>query len=364
MVTDIIPPSEIQQELSRIWDSLEGTNKIRASLFNLIFVSKKNPRAKYIKNLSEKVIEKFPSRIIFILENDEGDYLNTRVSVISPKEEETDTACDYIEIEVAGSFKERTPFVILPHLLPDLPVYVVWGEDPNMTSPLFKELEKLARRIIFDSESICDLSSFAKDVLTLQKECGVEVADLNWGRLQDWRDVLAAAFYSQERLDMLKRSKMIYIMYNSLEAPFTCYPYIQSIYLQGWLASRLGWELKTVQSDKETWNFEYNRDKEPIKIALHPEKRENCKPGAILSIDLETEDQIHFSFGRDLDDPHHIHIRFSTLDRCDIPLRHIFPKEELGHSLVKEICHRGTSNHFINLLKQFENRREYSINGH
>lgn len=364
MATDIIPPSEIQDELTRIWDSLEGTNKVRASLFNLIFFTKKNPREEYIRNLAEKVIEKFPSRILFISENDQGNYFNTRVSVLSSKEGETDTACDLIEIEVAGTFKERTPFIILPQILPDLPVYVIWGEDPMARTPLFEELKKLAQRIIFDSESISNLPSFAANLIGLEKDCKVEIADLNWGRLQSWRDILATTFYPQERLAMLKKSKTIYIMYNSKAAPFTCYTHIQSIYFQGWLASQLGWDLKTAQNNKGAWTFEYSREGGTVTITLHPDKRENCNPGSILSIDLETDDQGHFSFGRDLNEPHHVHIRFSTLDRCDIPLRHILPKEELGHSLVKEISHRGTSTHFLNLLKKLQNCKELAISGH
>lgn len=85
MTTEIIPPSQIQSELTRIWDSLEGTNKMRASLFNLIFFTKKKTRSQYIRDISQKVIEKFPSRVIFITADPDAgeDYLHTRVSVLS-----------------------------------------------------------------------------------------------------------------------------------------------------------------------------------------------------------------------------------------------------------------------------------------
>ncbi len=56
----------------------------------------------------------------------------------------------------------------------------------------------------------------------------------------------------------------------------------------------------------------------------------------------------------DLETPHRVHMRFSTLEKCDIPLLYLFPKDEAGQSLVKEICHRGTSSHYIHLLQQIQ----------
>ena len=41
MTLQIVSPSEINAELNKIWESLEGSNKMRASLFNLIFFTKK-----------------------------------------------------------------------------------------------------------------------------------------------------------------------------------------------------------------------------------------------------------------------------------------------------------------------------------
>lgn len=364
MATDIIPPSEIQAELSRIWESLEGTNKIRASLFNLIFYTKKNPRAEYIRQISQKVIEKFPSRVIFIYEAEEDNYLNTRVSVISSNEHESDIACDFIEIDVAGSFKERVPFVILPQIIPDLPIYVIWSEDPSLPTPLFEQLKKYASRIIFDSEAITNLPQFAENLIQLDQNFQLDIADLNWARMESWRELLAATFYTRERLEMLRKSTKIHILYNCKETAFTCHPQIQAVYLQGWLSTQLKWKLGKIENGQGKWNFTYERERGTTQIAIVPENRENFKSGAILSVDIETEDQNHFSFGCNLDLPHHVSMRFSTLEKCDIPLKYIFAKEESGQSLVKEICHRGTSQHFLNLLKNLQNRKEYSICGY
>lgn len=365
MPIDIIPPSEIQSELSRIWDSLEGTNKIRASLFNLIFFTKKKSRAEYIQTISQNVIEKFPSRVIFITEDidSEEDYLHTGVSVLSSARGESDIACDLIQIDVAGHFQERVPFVVLPHILPDLPVYVIWAEDPSDHSPLLDELQKLASRFIFDSEAIFNLSAFAQNLIEIKKISRCDIADLNWARMESWRNLLTSTFYTPQRLAQLQKATKIQILYNAQETEFFCHNQIQSLYLQGWLATQLGWKLQNSKTNNGVTTFLYERNNKSVEITLFPEEQPSLKAGTIISIDLETEDHNHFSFGRDLETPHHVSMRFSTLEKCDIPLKYIFAKDQSGQSLVKEICHKGTSEHYLNLLDTIKDKKEYAFYG-
>ena len=62
----IVDPDKIESQLYQIWDSLQGTNKMRACLFNLIIYSNKDKRAEYLYQVVQDVIGKFPSRVIFI----------------------------------------------------------------------------------------------------------------------------------------------------------------------------------------------------------------------------------------------------------------------------------------------------------
>jgi len=357
MTADIISPSEISSELKRIWESLEGTNKMRASLFNLIFYTKKTARARYIHTISENVIEKFPSRVIFITEDESGNesYLNTRVMVTASPEGQNDIACDRIDIEVSGKHTERVPFVILPHILPDLPVYVIWAENPCVESHLFLQLQKLASRMIFDSESIERLNTFAEKLISFEH---FEIADLNWARMESWRELLASTFYTKERLEMLRSTSRLQICYNAHESEAFCHTPIQSLYLQGWLAAQLNWQFDKVVREKGKWTLSYRADNHLIEVTLYPEDFPKLKPGCIVSVDLETQNQDHFSFGCNLDLPHLVSMRFSTLEKCDMPLKYVFGKEESGKSLIQEICHRGTSKHFLNLLQRLSQRKE------
>lgn len=336
--------ANIASELNRIWDSLEGSNKTRASLFNLVLFTQKNKRAGYMRTLAQKVIERFPSRIIFITvdkENQENT-LKASASVMTGAKGDVDIVCDLIEFEATAISQERIPFLILPHLIPDLPVYLVWAEDPIQENPLSYQLEKLATRLIFDSESTDNLSQFAESLLHHKREAQCAIADLNWARTENWRELVALTFYSQERLHQLRDAKTITITYNGQESPFFCHTKIQAIYLQGWIASQLDWSLKS--SDGTGFHYVTTR------VDLIKEMNASLPPGAIISVDIVTKNGEHFSFCRNKAIPEQILMIFCDQEKCAIPSKYLFNKSHSGLSLVNEICHSGTSSHYLKLL--------------
>lgn len=361
MTTTLHPvsPAQIQNELNRIWDSLETKKIARACLFNLIFYTQKNYRTGYIQKIAQKVVEKFPSRVIFVSfdKSSNQDALTTSVSILKSSKGDFDVACDYIQIDASGASHERIPFVVLPHILPDLPVYLVWVEDPSLEDSVCYPLQKFANRLIFDSESTDNLPRFAKSILDRKENLQTDIADLNWARIESWREMLSIAFYSDEKLHQIERATQIKIVYNAQETPFFCHNRIQSYYLQAWLACQLDWKFQALKIDKDAAHFTYQGKFGPIAIAVEPAQHAKLPPGLILSVDVMTSEEVHFNFASSLDHLHHITLQCSTPQSCDLPAQYIFSKAESGHSLVKEICHRGTSEHYVkvlNLLKTME----------
>ncbi len=345
---NLVPPSQIQSELTRIWDSLQSENKMRASLFNLIFYTPKTERTDYIRTIAEKVIEKYPARVLFITADKKAkdDFLQTKVSVVFAGQYEI--ACDLIQIDVSLKNRLKVPLIILPHLLTDLPIYLIWADDPTKEDPLLKQFEKMADRLIFDSECCENLSKFAKTVLALSLHG--DIADLNWGRIESWRNLLSSTFYSEERLADLKKTDTLQLFYNKRKTASYCHTALQSIYLQGWIACQLNWKLIKARTHHGDYFIEYERLGGKVQVALYPEEHETVQAGSIVSVELITKDKVHYSFGRDLALPHQISMRFSTLEKCTIPLKYLFAKAESGQSLVREISHKGTSSHFLKLL--------------
>ncbi len=358
-----VKPSEIHSALKRIWDELEGTNKMRACLFNLIFYSETGPRADYIRKIAQKVVAQFPSRVIFILANPQAqkDELTTKVSVLSTVTGEYEVACDLIELEVSGSMRARVPYIILPHILPDLPLCFIWGEDPTSEDPIFVELRKFATRLIFDSESAPSLPPFAKALLFEHNLAHSEVSDLNWARTENWRDVFSTAFYASDKLEHLKNATEIKIAYNTSSTAFFCRTNIQALYFQTWIAAQLNWKMKSTKKEKDGLTFVYEKENGTVSVILTTIQQPTLAPGMIFSIDLSISNGCHYNFACHLDQPHKITQTFSTDQLCELPSQFLFPKGEKGQSLVKEICQHGTSAHYLKVLERIAQMNEANI---
>ena len=145
-MTQYIQVKDIEKARSDLWRQRQGTNAIRASLFNLVIYSKDNARQEYMQKIAQSVIKNFPCRIINITESETSNesYLRTFVSDLQPDETNSSLFCDMINFEVSGEHRKRIPFVVTPNLLADLPVYFLWGDDPSiLRHELFLTLKPL-----------------------------------------------------------------------------------------------------------------------------------------------------------------------------------------------------------------------------
>lgn len=340
----LVSPENIELELRKIWENLSKKNKMRASLFNLIVFNKLSKRTDYIRSIVQKVVEKFPCRTLFITEETDtkANYLKTAVSVLFPNET---IACDLIDIGVAGKDLEKVPFLILPHLVPDLPVYVLWTEDPSTDHPLFSSLSTLATRIIFDSESADNLLNFSKTVLSLKEKSLFDIADLNWARTEGWRNLIASVFDTPDRFHDLADITELKIIYNSRETESFCHLKIQAMYLLAWLSSCLNWNF--VSSTK---NLQFKFDKTNATVeAAHWEK---LGSGTIISVDMTTSKGDHFQACRMKERYHYVSIHNSTTNSCELPYEFVLGQTKTGQTLVNEICMKGTSNHYLDMLNE------------
>ncbi len=345
-----VAPTAIRSTLDSLWEAKENKNKMRASLFNIIFFTTKSCREEYVRKIAYKLIEKFPARIFFVSVNpDAADGLQTAVSVLSTKQGDFDITCDLIEITASGKEEAKVPLLLLPHIVPDLPVFLVWAEDPTRNHALCEELKQFATRIIFDSESTEDLGVFSRSVLEMQRMFSCEIADLNWARLDTWRTLIASTFSHAEKLEKLKNAISVEVTFNGQETPFFCHTKIQSIYLQAWIASRLKWA--PVKVNPSLTSFSYRSQETKIEVTLNEVKHQELPPGMILSLDIKTKEGDCFSFSRDLKEPRQISFKHSSKEECSLPTRMLVAKGESGQSLVNEICHKGTSEHYLDALK-------------
>lgn len=345
-----VNPNEIRKSLDALWEANENTNKMQASLFNIIFFTEKSPREEYVQKIAYNLIEKFPARIFFVtVDPDSADSLQTGVSVLSTKQGDVDITCDLIEIRASGSEESKVAPLLLPHIIPDLPVFLVWAKDPTKNPNVCEELKQYATRIIFDSESAEDLTIFARSVLEAERIFSCEIADLNWARLETWRTLIASVFAKPAKLPLLENVRSLQITFNGRQTPFFCHTKIQSMYLQAWIASRLRWQPTKIHPS--FLSFSYRAKETYPEVTLAEIDNPSFPAGMIVSLEIQTENGDRLYFFRDKDHPDQIGFEQSSSRECSLPTKILVGKGESGQSLIHEICHKGTSEHYLETLK-------------
>lgn len=340
-----VNPSKIETKLDEIWSDLQRTGQTRACLFNLILFSPLGKRTDYIRAISQKVLEKFPCRILFISEDRENDGIKTAVSVIPQDQSEHAVVCDFIDICIGTQSLERAGSLVLPHILPDLPIYLLWADQIDLENPLYKRIKDYNTRTIFDSESSQDFQFFAKTLLDLK----TDVADLNWGRVEPWKNLFVLNFHPNLYLQDLKNSDKITIQYNGYQTDCFSQAKIQALYFHAWLADRLNWQF--VESDKSTLTYK-KEDGKKVVFFLENLSNKELKPATIISIKVSSSEEKLFEYVRSSENPNQIIFHATSKTACELPTNFWIENPHEGQSLVKEIYHKGTSKHFLSMLKK------------
>lgn len=350
-----IPLSQIENELNQLWKSRSQANT-KASLFNLIIYTHEPRRTAYFQDIARLVMSQFPCRIIFIQgdQNAQNAYLHAKISI--GDENLTTPACDLIFFEAAGSFLANIPNLILPYFLPDLPIYLLWGQDPTTENTILPSLQKFAKRLIFDSESCEDLQCFSQTMLKRLESSPIDIIDMNWARIKGWQEVLAHAFDSHERIQQLSSSQTITITYNNRPSDLFLHPDTQTIYLQAWLATQLNWQFKGLKKHEHTLVLSYQSPSlanSLLTLNLVGQRRDNLQAEEIFN--FEATDPGNFLYTLNRTGESQVIVHCHTIDRCEIPLTLSLPNLCSGRSFIQEIFYQKPSQQYwqmLNLVSQ------------
>lgn len=342
---------EIEKSLEKLCESSKGKKYNKACLFTLILYAHEPRRIKYHQELIDNILDKFPCRIIFIQgEDNPGKYLHVDVANVTSGPEGTVVICDQITIKSSQSELARVPYVVIPHIIPDLPVYLLWSQSPFKEHIIFPVLKPYASRIIFDSECSKDLHQFSVEMLNNVYTLKIEVMDINWALISNWRDMLRQLFDNPSRLSVLQNCKSLRITYNDAKTEMSYHPAIRAIYLQGWIASRLKWNYCTAEKSDGLTIISYKTLEHPSIVALNAQTVENIPPGAIISIELDTTDGYMFYISRHQSLPQ-VTIHISSKDKCELPYSLPLPDLHQGLAFIKEIFYHKLSDHYCDMLK-------------
>jgi glucose-6-phosphate dehydrogenase assembly protein OpcA len=222
----------------------------------------RNGRPAEAAALAERLGERYPSRsIVLDLKSAEGDaaggtprptshdgqldveialHCHTRGAVGRQA-----VCCEQITVTAAGRAIARVPALVLPLLVPDLPVYVLWpGDPPTAPDPAAEVLRRLAEVsdvLIVDSAAMRRPIAGLAAAAVFAGPLPGGVRDLTWGRLTPWRDLIVQSFDPASMRPALERLERVRIRTEGDAAADGRAP-IAGLLLGGWLAGRLGWE--------------------------------------------------------------------------------------------------------------------------
>lgn len=342
--------ANVEAELKQLKD-LQSTNSAitKACLFNLIIYSHEPRRTAYFQNIVRLIISHFPCRVIFIQTelHSQTSYLRVNVSIeVNPQN--PGLTCDQICLEASENELHRVPFIVLPLIVTDLPIYLLWGQDPSAENIVLPRLQSLANRLIFDSEGSQNLQHFAKDLLQRKKSSKIEIVDINWARIEGWREVLNQTFDSSERLQQLSSAKSMKITYNNRPSDLFLQTQTQAIYLQAWLATQMKWSFKHLDKDGLDILLAYQTATGLIEIRLQGQPRGNIPSEEILEI--EVTDQSNFLYSITRKDQEQVIVYCNTMDRCELPFTLLLPNLWSGKIFIPEVFYQPTSEQYFNML--------------
>jgi glucose-6-phosphate dehydrogenase assembly protein OpcA len=323
--------------------------KIRASLFNFIIYTEDDRRVGYFTDLVKNVVKRFPCRILFIKKSDSPhDFFSIKDSIIEANDGED--ICLQTTIEVGGNKINDVSYLIFPYLVPDLPNYLLWGQDPTKESSILPYLQRYASRLIFDAEGADNLAQYAHVVLDKIEEMEIDVTDLNWARFGGWRNVFFLTFDTADKIRQLKSASDITIVYNNKSGDTFTHDEAQAVYLQAWLATQLNWKYKGVTRNDSSTHIEYSTGKNTIFFELKPVREETFNPGSIIHVDINAKGANHYSLLRRKEAPQVVGVVASNADVCDLPFNIPLSNQQQGISFTKETLYGSTSPNYKAML--------------
>lgn len=345
-----VDPAHILSELNNLSESSAAGGIGKACLFNLIVYTNDPKKTDYFKKVIKVVIEQFPSRIIFIEGNPSSKNNDLQVSISTEKGVAgKGLICEEIFIQASGSDLSKVPFLLLPLYVPDLPIYLLWGQDPTSETIILPHLLPIAKRLIFDSEATEDLQLFSQKLIEQTKLCCLDIVDLNWARIGGWRELLAQTFDSSERYDQLATSNAIDVIYNNVSNGQAFHPYTQAIYLQAWIATRLNWQFVSLKRNGDTFNLIYQNSNGKHEITLIPESHESFPSGNILCIDVSGPKDYDCHLMRT--DTNQVKVSAHNQDQCELPFTLLMSPMTSGRNFTQDILYQKVSAQYKPMLK-------------
>jgi glucose-6-phosphate dehydrogenase assembly protein OpcA len=201
---------------------------------------------------------------------------------------------EQILIKTGGELSQHLSRVVTPLLIHDLPVVLWWPDDPPFGSKQFSEVVGTSDRLLVDSGTFHEDSGAKLAGLATVVSDGVAVSDIGWLRLTLWRELLAGLFDHPLLTPELQHIRRVRI---DISRPTDTFRMSKAAFYCGWLASRLGWEVKDPLTRVEGGDGEmvgaFRDRRREIKVEIRPVRAtldgSQRAAGSLVRVDVEAE---------------------------------------------------------------------------
>lgn len=351
-----VDPIEIERELAALWKPASSEKGgegavVRACLANLIcFLPDSRDRAR-AEQMFLKVSRDHPNRTILLCSNprgwDEGDdssRLRAFVTAVcsAPVRGRAPVCCERITLEARAQDASLFSGAVAPLLVPDVPVFLWWAGGRH-DDPLLPELSAHVDRVIVNTRRDAFGSGSLKE---LQAQLGQrrvrEIVDLGWRGLERWRRAVADLFDDPALRSSLPQLRDIELEWAPDDDTSTSTAIDESALLAGWVASRLGLELRKREDRGDRILLDYRRadPASTVRLSLAP-RRDSIPPGMLPGEPVSLKFGLDSGGGRAelalrilADDPETVEISYRNQEMCHVPTVRSFVRPDNGELLL------------------------------
>lgn len=303
---------EIEAGLAAMWrggaePAGPTSTATRASALTLLVYTEGEGAASEVSGLLADVTAQNPCRAVVMVMDPHGSPPGLIASISAhchmPVEGEKQFCSEQITLQARGATGPELVSVVLPLTVSGLPIYLWWRAASFALPAYFDQVLRVTQHLIVDSSRFAvaraNLNALSAWV---EKHAGrIRVSDLNWTRMTPWREVVAQAFDSPDRLPYLHRIREVHIEYE-LESSRLAAQRAQSLLMTGWLATRLGWEFRRAESrgDNQPRTFYFQSGGGEVKVERNACNVEGGGGGVCFKLVIQA-DGARFSFTRGVD---------------------------------------------------------------
>ena len=234
----------VARELDTLHREMLRTNGMEAgparlSVLNLVAACVDRDSVRVADDTISAISEHHPMRVVTVLaEPDAASSIEADLDLHCSIADGGQVCAERVHLVVGGEPAYHLASVITPLLVPDTPVYLWLVGAPPVRQALGSDAVAICERLLLDSGAYDDARS---TITLLAGELDgnaetLDVADLAWERIRDWRALLASCFEGDELAGLQRHLRSTHV--ESCGA----LPSSQAWLLLGWLGSRLRWE--------------------------------------------------------------------------------------------------------------------------